>query len=278
MDLFVTFQKILPKRLITLFVALFASVKNRWVKNFLIRKFIAAYKVDMTEAKALSIDQYQDFNAFFTRELKPGLRPVMEGAEVVVSPADGAISEVGEITQGRILQAKGIDYSVARLLGDQDLADSLEGGSFATVYLSPKDYHRVHMPFAARLVGLKYIPGKLFSVNQRTADNLDSVFALNERLVARFANKDSKFALVMVGAMIVGGMETVLTGPIRRGTGVRDLPCRQREFIKGEEFGRFYLGSTAIMLLPQAMKVEYASDICNGTLIKMGQELGRLQV
>ena len=275
MDLFVRFQKVIAKTLITHVAGIFASVTWRPFKNWLINCFISSYNVDMTEAKALSIDQYANFNAFFTRELKADARPIAAADSAIVSPADGAISQLGDIYQGRILQAKGIDYSVARLLADQNLADQLEGGCFATVYLSPKDYHRVHMPCDGELLKIDYVPGKLFSVNQRTAENVDGLFAKNERIVATFSHRGMRFALVMVGAMIVGGMETVFTGPIARGKQLRSLQGLLHGLKKGDEFGRFYLGSTAIMLFPKAMNVEFLAEFAAGAGVRMGQQLAQ---
>lgn len=276
MDRFVRLQKIVPQKLITCLAGILASTSWPFVKNFLISRFINAYDVDMSEAKALSISQYETFNDFFTRELKQGARPVAQDEYSIVSPADGAISELGVIHQGEMLQAKGINYSVARLLGDEKLASELEGGAFATVYLSPKDYHRVHMPVSGEPLSLKYIPGKLFSVNQRTAENLDSLFARNERLVATFKQGQHCFVVVLVGAMIVGGMETVLTGPVSRGKEAGYLDFEQQPLGKGAELGRFYLGSTAIMLFPETMGVAFKQGLSAGDKVQMGENLASL--
>ena len=273
MDLFVGLQKVVPQKLITLLAGLLADVSWPTLKNLLIAQFIKAYGVDMAEAKALSITQYETFNDFFTRELKQGARPVDSGVASVVSPADGAISELGHIQHGQIIQAKGIHYSVNRLLADEVLAQQFEGGTFATVYLSPKDYHRVHMPVAGEPQCLRYIPGKLFSVNQRTAEHVESLFARNERLVAEFKTGEQSFAVVLVGAMIVGGMETVLTGPLVRGNAVEELSFENRGLGKGEEFGRFYLGSTVIILFPGEMNVQFNAALSAGRTVRMGEQL-----
>lgn len=273
MDLFVSLQKIVPQKLITLLAGVLANISWPPMKNFLISRFVSAYDVDMSEAKALSITQYETFNDFFARELKADARPVEQDISAIVSPADGVISELGIISQGEMLQAKGINYSVARLLGDERLASELEGGAFATIYLSPKDYHRVHMPFDGEAQNLKYIPGRLFSVNQRTAENLDSLFARNERLVATFKNGEHSFAVVLVGAMIVGGMETVLTGAISRGTNVENLNFDKKILDKGTEFGRFYLGSTAIILFPKEMGVTFREGLSSEEKVQMGEQL-----
>ena len=232
----------------------------------------------MNEADALSIDQYADFNDFFTRQLRSGARPLPENVKAMVSPADGVVSEFGQIAQKQIIQAKGKMYSVAKLLGDDDLAVDMDEGCFATVYLSPKDYHRVHMPMSGKPVSIHYIPGKLFSVNNRTAQNLDSLFAINERLVITFEDEDlgQKFVLVMVGALIVGGIETVLTGPIARAKVPNKLDFQQTTLMRGEELGRFYLGSTVILLCPKGL-VGLDETMASGMSVKMGQKIGLIQ-
>lgn len=278
MDLFVEAQKYLPKKMITCLAGLLASVKYRPLKNLVIDMYIRAYKVDMSEARALSIDQYSDFNAFFARELRPDARPLPDNPRAVISPADGAIPEFGEIKQEKLIQAKGKEYSLAKLLGDDELASELDGGCFATVYLSPKDYHRVHMPLSGKPMGMRYIPGKLFSVNSRTALNLDNLFAINERLVMTFENKETgqKFVLVMVGALIVGGMETVISGPIDRSKVSGNVSFQEATLEKGQELGRFYLGSTAILLCPKGL-VKLDDSLVSNIPVKMGQKIGLMQ-
>ena len=277
MDFFVQTQTFLPKKLITSLAGVLACLKYRPIKNFLIGSFIRAYEVDMAEADALSIDQYADFNDFFTRRLRSGSRPLPENMKAMVSPADGVISELGQISQMQIIQAKGKMYSVSNLLGDNDLAGYMDGGCFTTVYLSPKDYHRVHMPLNGKPLSIRYIPGKLFSVNNRTAQNVDSLFAINERLVITFEDEETKknFVLVMVGALIVGGMETVLTGPIKRSKVRKILNFQKTTLLRGEELGRFYLGSTVILMCPRGM-VELDEVMVPSMSVKMGQQIGLL--
>lgn len=278
LDFFVETQKYLPKKLVTGLAGLLASVKYRPLKNLLIEMFIRAYKVDMSEARALSIDQYSDFNDFFTRELRSGARPLPDNPKAVISPADGFIPEFGEIRQEKLIQAKGKEYSLAKLVGDDELSSELDGGCFATVYLSPRDYHRVHMPLSGKPLDMRYIPGKLFSVNSRTAFNLDNLFAINERLVITFESTETgqKFVLVMVGALIVGGMETVLTGPIARSKVSGKLGFKDTSLEKGEELGRFYLGSTAILLCPKGL-VDLDDSLVSEMPVKMGQQVGLMQ-
>jgi len=277
LDFFVQTQTFLPKKLITSLAGVLACLKYRPIKNFLIGSFIRAYEVDMAEADALSIDQYADFNDFFTRQLRSGSRPLPENMKAMVSPADGVISELGQISQMQIIQAKGKMYSVSNLLGDNDLAGYMDGGCFTTVYLSPKDYHRVHMPLNGKPLSIRYIPGKLFSVNNRTAQNVDSLFAINERLVITFEDEETKknFVLVMVGALIVGGMETVLTGPIKRSKVRKILNFQKTTLLRGEELGRFYLGSTVILMCPRGM-VELDEVMVPSMSVKMGQQIGLL--
>lgn len=281
MNWFVQIQKCLPQKLITVLAGCLAE--NRWppLKNFLIRQFIQSYQVNMSEAEALSICQYQNFNDFFTRSLRAGARPIAAGETDIICPADGAISEFGQIQSGIILQAKGKDYSVASLLADEQAENNFDRGSFATIYLSPKDYHRVHMPLSGKPSKITYIPGKLFSVNQQTANNLDKLFARNERLVIEFTNENSDgtesapFVVVLVGAMIVGGMSTVLTGKIQRSKQIKVLDFEQKTLKKGDELGRFYLGSTAIMLFPEKLAVQFEETTKVGNSVKMGEKIGQ---
>ena len=282
MDPFVLLQRVVPQKALTVLVGFFADVKWRPLKSLIIRCFAAKYKVDLSQAVSESGSdepatpaQYASFNEFFTRQLKPDARPMSDVADSIASPADGMISQVGAIENGRLLQAKGIDYSLAELLGDKHTADLFECGAFATIYLSPRDYHRVHMPIDGSPESMMYIPGKLFSVNPRTAANVDALFARNERLVTIFKNGDDPFALVMVGAMIVAGIETVLTGRIKRCKQIKEVPFEPRPIGKGEEFGRFHLGSTAIVVVPKSMKVQWDQNRTPNTPVQVRELLGR---
>lgn len=277
MDFFVEMQRYLPKKLMTLLAGMLASVKYRHVKNLLIQMFIKAYQVDMSEARALSIDQYRDFNDFFTRALRPDVRPIPEDPQAMISPADGVLSEFGQVEQKQLIQAKGKYFSLAKLVDDDSLADELDGGCFATVYLSPRDYHRVHMPLDGEPVDMRYVPGKLFSVNNRTTGKLDNLFAINERLVITFKDKTGKkFVVVLVGALIVGGMETVLSGPIIRSSSAGKIEFQESPLDKGDELGRFFLGSTVILLCPRG-HAELDENLEKGMLVKMGQKIGLMQ-
>ena len=269
MDWFVKVQKTLPQKLITLSAGALAS--HRWppLRNLLIRQFINAYQVDMTEAAIEDIHQFSHFNDFFTRELKPGSRPICKESNRIVSPADGMVSEFGDIKAGQLLQAKGKHYSLESLLASKELGDCFTDGSFATIYLSPRDYHRVHMPILGTAIKATYIPGKLFSVNQRTAENLDGLFAVNERLVIRFENENTPFIVILVGAMIVGGMSTVLTGKIKRSKEIKEFELKGEQLSKGQELGRFYLGSTAIVIFPENLNVKFNENLSRGAPIKI---------
>lgn len=252
-EIFVALQRILPKHALSRLIAKAAESQRPWLKNALIQRAISAFEINMQEAKSDDLDDYKNFNAFFTRELKTGARPIDNTAGAIISPADGAISQAGDIRTNRIFQAKGIDYSTSRLLGSSEQAKAYENGSFATIYLSPKDYHRVHMPVAGRLLSSRYIPGELFSVNDQTAQALPGLFARNERLVCEFESDElGRFALVFVGAMLVAGIETVWSGFEKPGPGAvreSDFSSDSLVFAKGDEIGRFKFGSTVILLV-----------------------------
>jgi phosphatidylserine decarboxylase len=251
-DLFV--HRLLPKRAITEFGSHIANMRGGAVTTGIIRWFIGKYGVNMAEAANPDIASYASFNEFFTRALKPGARPL--AAADLVCPVDGAISQFGAINGDRIFQAKGHDYTTTALVGgDQQLAAQFEGGSFATIYLSPRDYHRIHMPAAGRLLRMIYVPGALFSVNPATARGVPGLFARNERVVCVFEGEQGPFVLVLVGATIVGSMATVWHGVVNppRTKDIREWrydgePVQLRQ---GDEMGRFLLGSTVVMLFPK---------------------------
>ena len=274
---FIWLQHALPHHAVSRGAGKLASSQLPWLKNLLIRRFIDAYDVDMSEA-ARSVDQFASFNDFFTRELKPGMRPLADASVHILSPADGAVSQIGRIEEGRIVQAKGRHFTASQLLGgDEETARRFEGGSFATIYLSPKDYHRVHMPAAGSLASTTYVPGDLFSVNQVTAENVDGLFARNERLACLFTGPDGIFASVMVGAMIVAGIETVWGGLAETHNPrlVREsFDPDTHSFAAGDEMGRFILGSTVVLLFEPG-KVEWESGLKAGDAVRMGQAIGK---
>jgi phosphatidylserine decarboxylase len=274
---FIRLQHLLPHHALSRLAGRFASSEANWLKDRLIRRFIAAYDVEMAEA-ARPVEAYSSFNDFFTRELKEGARQLADADQFVLCPADGAISQIGRVEQGRIFQAKGRHFTAAQLLGgDAAAAERFEGGSFATIYLSPKDYHRVHMPAAGDLRSTTYVPGDLFSVNQVTAENVDGLFARNERLACLFDGPHGQFASVMVGAMIVAGIETVWSGRVEAHHPVlvhHDFAPGEQTLAAGGEMGRFFLGSTVVLLFEPG-RVEWLEDFRAGDSVRMGQALGR---
>ena len=276
--LFIFLQYLLPHNALSRLTGKFAE--GRFAKNLLISLFISRYQVDLSDAENEDPEAFESFNAFFTRALKPTARPINDLPGAIVCPADGAISELGAIEEDRILQAKGRDYTVGQLLSDPELADSFTGGSFATVYLSPRDYHRVHMPTAGKLLRTIYVPGKLFSVNRNTADSVPDLFARNERLVCLFETTNGLMGLVLVGAMIVAGIETVWSGQICPGPNkARKLTDFSQhsppiELAKGAEMGRFKLGSTAIVLFePNAVILDSALQA--DSPVRMGEHVAQ---
>lgn len=276
--IFIALQKIVPQHLLSRLIGKLANSHCDHIKNPFIHWFINHFDVDLSQAKIEDYKNFENFNAFFTRELKDGARPICNTAKSIASPADGAISEIGDIELGSILQAKGHKYSLISLLaGDADLSAKMLGGKFATVYLSPKDYHRVHMPVTGKLVKTTYVPGKLFSVNQTTANNVPGLFAQNERLICEFDSSSGPFVMILVGAMIVAGIETVWQGQVAPPTnGLQTLDINKLKNIrlkKGEEMGRFMLGSTVILLFPEDTN-EWSDELQAGSELMMGQQIG----
>ena len=278
---FVIVQYLVPQHLLSRLIGKLADCETLWFKNAFIDWFIKRYRVNMSEAADPEYRNYPNFNAFFTRALKDGARPIVEGDNTIALPADGAISQLGDIENGRIFQAKGHHFSLTELLGgDVDMAEPFQNGKFATVYLSPKDYHRVHMPLTGTLKSMTYVPGDLFSVGDITADNVPNLFARNERAVCMFETERGPMAVVLVGAMIVAGIETVWSGqitPVKREVRTTHYP-QQNETLtleKGAELGRFKLGSTAIVLFPENT-VEWDEALEAGSPTLMGELMGTL--
>ncbi|MCG6658679.1 phosphatidylserine decarboxylase [Halomonas campisalis] len=273
--LFALIQYPLPHHLLSRLVGRLAETRIGWLKNLLIKAFIRRFKVDMRQAAEPEPTAYASFNDFFTRPLTPEARPLGDG---LLCPADGTLSQFGAVTAGQLIQAKGHRFAMADLLGgDGEAAQRYLGGSFATVYLSPKDYHRVHMPLAGTLTEMVYVPGRLFSVNAATTRHVPNLFARNERLVCHFDTEHGPMVLVLVGAMIVAAIETVWAGqitPLPRGGVQRlrfDTPVRLE---KGAEMGRFKLGSTVVMGF--AEPVAFAEGLEPDAKVQMGQSLGEL--
>jgi phosphatidylserine decarboxylase len=278
--LFILSQYLLPHHLLSRLIGCAAECKISWFKNRLIGWFAQQYQVNMSEAQTEDLTAFAHFNDFFTRALKEGARPLDSTAGAVLCPADGAVSQLGKIEQGRVFQAKGHNFSVSELLGgDSERAAAFMGGEFATIYLSPKDYHRVHMPLTGTLREMVYVPGRLFSVNQTTAENVPELFARNERVVCLFDTERGPMAVVLVGAMIVASIETVWAGlitPPKRTLKTFKYDEASRAPIvleKGAELGRFKLGSTAIVLFGPE-QVQWADNLTANSAVQMGQLLG----
>ncbi|MDE1898114.1 MAG: phosphatidylserine decarboxylase [Xanthomonadaceae bacterium] len=273
-------QTLLPHR------ALSAIMRGatRWTwspwKNLLIRQVVRRYGVDLGEAAApAEPDAYAHFDAFFTRALRPGARPIDPDPAVVLCPADGRISQAGPIDAGRLLQAKGRDFTAAELLADDRAAAAYRDGAFVTVYLSPRDYHRVHMPLDGTLLETAHVPGRLFSVAPSAVAAIPRLFARNERLVCRFDGSGGPFAVVMVGALLVSGVETAWGGwqipPYAHRIVRRDWRGRDVRLARGAEMARFHMGSTVILLLP-AGRARLADQLTPGHPVRVGQGIGRL--
>jgi len=270
-------QYLLPKTALTRAAGRVARAERGARTTKLIRWFVARYGVNMAEAAEPDIAAYPSFNAFFTRALKDGARPLARAD--LVCPVDGAISQFGRIRGDAIFQAKGHDYSTRALLGgDAELAAAYDDGHFATLYLSPKDYHRIHMPCAGRLQQMVYVPGELFSVNPATARGVPGLFARNERVVCVFDTARGPFVLVLVGATIVGSMATVWHGvvnPPRLGEIKRwNYQDQSIELKQGDEMGRFLLGSTVVLLWPRAT-LKFNPDWAPGGAVRVGQMMGK---
>lgn len=277
-SLFILLQYLLPQHLLSRLTGWLAETRIIWLKNLLISQFAKHFDVNMSEAVEPEPTAYDNFNAFFTRVLKEGARPIDPSPGVLVCPADGAISQLGAIEHGRIFQAKGQSYTALELLGgDEHRANQFAEGEFATIYLSPRDYHRVHMPVAGKLTAQTYIPGQLFSVNQVTAENVPRLFARNERLVCYFDTEFGPMAMVLVGALIVAGIETTWSGQVAPPTrepktvDFKSAPAGV-ELDRGEEMGRFKLGSTVILLFPQDA-ISWQPEYQAGTATRLGQVL-----
>ena len=275
-------QYLLPKQALTHFAGFVASRQRGRVTTEIIRRFVAKYQVNMAEALNPDIASYLTFNDFFTRALKPGARPLAQADWIC--PVDGAISQFGKIEKDQIFQAKGHHYSTTAVVGgDAALAAQYQDGSFATIYLSPKDYHRIHMPCAGRLRRMIYVPGELFSVNPVTARGVPGLFARNERVVCVFESAHGPFVLILVGATIVGSMATVWHGVVNppRSKEVREwhYPATGQPEVflqQGDEMGRFLLGSTVVMLFPQG-PLQFNPDWAAARPIRLGEAMAMQQ-
>ena len=278
--LFVAFQYLVPQHWLTAFVWRIARIRHTATKNFLITKFVAMYDVDLEDVLQSVPDDFATFNDFFTRELNDTARPVASDNHSIVSPVDGTVSLAGAILGDSVIQAKGIDYSLTDLLAaDVDEASAYIDGSFATIYLAPYNYHRVHAPVDGQLVSANYVPGDLFSVNQATVASVRGLFRRNERLIMRFRTERGPATLIFVGALNVGSISTPWSGEIRpRKRGVVEalsLAGAPTTLKKGDLLGWFNMGSTVILLLPTGC-CEWHPKLQAGATLRVGESIGQL--
>jgi phosphatidylserine decarboxylase len=279
---FALLQELLPQHLLSRWMHRLARSTTPLLRNATIRAVLRAYpQIALAEAVEPDPFAYPSFNAFFTRALRPGLRPLAGGEGDLVSPVDGTMSQLGAIRDGQLLQAKGLYYTAGALLADEAAARRYDGGGFACIYLAPYDYHRIHMPLAGRLVAARYVPGQLFSVNAATARTVTSLYARNERVVCEFETALGPLAMVLVGALFVGSIETVFAGEVNpppvRGGGVRALETGLgTELARGDELGRFNMGSTVVLLVGNEA-LRFAERVGPGSTLRLGQALARAQ-
>jgi phosphatidylserine decarboxylase len=275
--LFVAFQYALPQHALSRLVLRATRVRAAWFKNLLIRSFLRMFAVDMSEAAESDPYRFASFNEFFTRSLRPETRPLAAGAAEIASPVDGRVSECGSLQGDTLLQAKGQRYTLGALLAERDWAHRFTGGSFATIYLAPFNYHRIHMPLAGRLLDTVYVPGRLFSVNDATAQRVPRLFARNERVLTLFEGAYGPFAVVLVGALNVGSMATVWAGDITPAARRRiaHLAAPETVLAKGAELGRFNMGSTVIVLFPAA-HASWRTGLAAGCVVRVGESIGTL--
>lgn len=279
--LFVALQYILPQHLLTSLIWRIARIRHTASKDFLITRFIDMFDVDIDDVKLRVPGDFATFNEFFVRELDDDARAVDDAASSIVSPVDGTVSIAATLRNDMLIQAKGLEYSLDDLLAtDLEQARAYADGIFATIYLAPYNYHRVHAPISGQLVAAHYVPGDLFSVNQTTVERVDGLFRRNERLIMHFATAQGPAALVFVGALNVGSISTPWSGEIRpRKNGVGEalqLSGHSTTVQKGDLLGWFNMGSTVILLLPKASS-QWAEHLTPGTTLRMGEAIGELQ-
>ena len=276
--LFVWFQYLLPQHALSRLVLRATRARAPWLKNALIRGFLKLYAIDMSDAAQTDPLSYGSFNEFFTRSLKPGARGIAADPRAIACPVDGTVSEAGQIDGDRLLQAKGRYYSLTELLAARAWAKDFDGGSFATLYLAPYNYHRVHMPLQGQLRETVFVPGRLFSVNAATASLVPRLFARNERVLTLFDTVFGEVALILVGALNVGSIATVWAGDITPAArrAVTTLPAPDVALDKAGEMGRFNMGSTVILLF-QRDRASWNADVRAGAQVKLGQSLGLLK-
>jgi phosphatidylserine decarboxylase len=273
------FQYILPQHFLSRIVYALMRCETTWVKNFLIWLISKLAGINFNEALSPDPADYASFNAWFTRALKPGVRTFDPGPKAFLSPCDGKISETGSLSENRILQAKGKDYSVQDLLANDPVCAQLDDGYFSTIYLSPKDYHRIHMPLSGRLQRMIHVPGRLFSVAPYTVRQVPGLFARNERVISIFGTDSGPLIMVLVGAMLVSSTETVWAGEVtptkNKDVTVTDYSDKNISLSKGDEMGRFNMGSTVILLMPPGT-IQTLDELGADDNVNVGQRLADL--
>ena len=278
--IFAGFQYILPQHALSRIVYALMRCEVKWVKNLLIHLISSIAGININEARSPDPADYACFNAWFTRELKPGARSFDTDPVSFLSPCDGRISETGKLVENRILQAKGKDYSLQDLLADDPVCAQLVDGFFSTIYLSPRDYHRIHMPVTGQLQRMIHVPGRLFSVAPYTARQVPRLFARNERVICIFETDSGPLVMVLVGAMLVSSTETVWAGEVTptksKQVTIKDYSEENLSLSKGDEMGRFNMGSTVILLMPPET-VEGQAGLSAGSAVQVGQKLAMLK-
>jgi phosphatidylserine decarboxylase len=269
-------QYVLPQRLLSSFAGLLANSSIPWLKNWLIKRFIKVYNIDLSEAVIENPKTYPTFNQFFIRQLKPGARTIAADRDDIASPAEGFIAQIGSINQNQLLQAKNCYFNLDTLLAnDTESAKRFYNGTFVTVYLAPNNYHRVHMPLDGQLEKTIYVPGNLFSVNRMTSELIPCLYGRNERLISIFNTDIGPMAVILVGAMLVGSIQTVWKAHSSRSNKIVIENPNHLKLEKGSELGYFELGSTVIVLFGED-KIKWQSSHSTNTMIRLGQSLGKI--
>jgi phosphatidylserine decarboxylase len=271
--IFISLQYLIPQHILSRAVGFFANCRWVWLKNLMIAWFIKCYQVDMSIAEKDKISDYATFNEFFIRKLKSSVRPVATAANSIICPVDGILSQWGEVSQGKLIQAKGFDYSLEALLNGSKFTQNFQNGQFITLYLSPKDYHRVHMPVDGELLEMTYVPGRLFAVNFATTNQIPAIFAKNERVLCTFETNLGKMAVILVGAMLVASINTVWAGKItpNKNKAIKSNNYKDIELRSGEEMGHFAMGSTVIVLFePKRMCWD---KLTTNQIVQFGQKI-----
>ncbi|HWP01707.1 MAG TPA: archaetidylserine decarboxylase [Methylococcus sp.] len=276
--LFAGIQYLLPQHGLSRIVHALVRIPHPWLKNTLIRMFCAIYRVDLSEAVHSSPDNFESFNDFFTRPLRPDARPICSEPGCIASPADGVVSQIGFLRGSTLLQAKGKHFDLVALLGGGgEFAQRFENGSFVTLYLSPRDYHRIHLPLDAILTAMTHVPGALFSVNAATVETVPNLFARNERVICHFESEAGPMAVILVGALFVSSIETVWHGVVTPPGAAKvrhwDYTTQAIRLQRGDEIGRFNMGSTVIVLFGKD-RVRWDSRHVPGSRVRMGESLG----